>query len=852
MVLSLCVSLGCEFSIPVQLRSTKNSRKVIYGADDRTDYYAHPDAAWKKRTRESAVALIPHWMVDFPTNTEPNFTVASYGEVYNLCSDELFYAQPAASDCSGTLIASDLVLTAGHCTPDQDACEDYYFAFNYFLIDENEIATMTQSDFYNCESLILVRSDGVLDYAIVRLDRAVEDPHMPATVSWPLTGLLENQDITMIGFPSGLPAKIDTGGKVLDPGGDTLDTFWGTPDAFGGNSGSGVYDLDGQIVGILARGATDFVPAEDMNCMRVNRLGDMSEPGEEIVYAARAIQDFCLNSEPDHPELCPEEQAPLCGPCETNAECPDGWSCSGWESASSNMSCVPSCSEDNPCPDLFSCGDEGFCVPATHVTCIETERWLVDTCGKRVSWISSCGDDACFEGACVSAPAGDACDDPVLLEPISQTISFDATLLADRQVDSCGLDGREKIFALSVLENVSWRASAQQSDMAISIRNVCDDVTSQIDCAFMPNDETNLVLLEGELAQGDYYIFISFSGEPVSAVAIQFEITPLCMDGCIEGERRCVGSQVQTCSMNDAGCLDYVHFDTCDNANCMDGFCDSDCTSTCENQDEAYCASSTQAAFCGYLDGDSCLDLEFVDCGPGAICAAGICQPSCTNLCTLGEQRCASATVAEICTMGSADSCTIWTAQSPCGTDQHCEDGICVATCQTDCIPQERRCADDTHYEICQAGLLCSDWGPPTICPVGTTCVEGECLGPCEDACHLEESRCTGAFSFSRCETTLTCNQWSESNYCFRDTICIDGQCAPVADSSTTPDIPGREHDSGVIDHHNDQTIERIAIAAEQGCSASPSIPSGFFLIGLAFGGRRFKAHPKRAERDSK
>ena len=65
----------------------------------------------------------------------------------------------------------------------------------------------------------------------------------------------QDQSLIVAGYPSGLPLKIDDGGRVRDPRSGTTDFFIANLDTFGGNSGSGVYDAaTKQLVGILVRG----------------------------------------------------------------------------------------------------------------------------------------------------------------------------------------------------------------------------------------------------------------------------------------------------------------------------------------------------------------------------------------------------------------------------------------------------------------------------------------------------------------------------------------------------------------------------------------------------------------------
>ncbi len=64
-------------------------------------------------------------------------------------------------------------------------------------------------------------------------------------------------------------------------------------DFLGGNSGSGVFNDDGTLVGILVRGLTDYVSSGDCNIVNVVPCTDSSctslNQGEEITYPFHAM-----------------------------------------------------------------------------------------------------------------------------------------------------------------------------------------------------------------------------------------------------------------------------------------------------------------------------------------------------------------------------------------------------------------------------------------------------------------------------------------------------------------------------------------------------------------------------------
>ena len=95
------------------------------------------------------------------------------------------------------------------------------------------------------------------DYAVMELDRVVTGYTPYRNVDLVRTG----DSLTLIGHPVGLPKKFDFGGQTQSV---TETLIRGTVDSYGGNSGSPIFDADGNLVGILVGGAPDFV--DDGGC----------------------------------------------------------------------------------------------------------------------------------------------------------------------------------------------------------------------------------------------------------------------------------------------------------------------------------------------------------------------------------------------------------------------------------------------------------------------------------------------------------------------------------------------------------------------------------------------------------
>ena len=103
--------------------------------------------------------------------------------------------------------------------------------------------------------------------------------------------------MTVIGYPNGLPAKVASGAVVLDERGGCRDYFTLDSDTFDGNSGSGVFDANGEVAGVFTRGADDYEYRSEEECFVVRRLEDPPDPryGEQAGHWAPTIAQWCVS-----------------------------------------------------------------------------------------------------------------------------------------------------------------------------------------------------------------------------------------------------------------------------------------------------------------------------------------------------------------------------------------------------------------------------------------------------------------------------------------------------------------------------------------------------------------------------
>jgi V8-like Glu-specific endopeptidase len=296
---ALLVAAGCGAPDGAKggLATADAKQPVVYGVDNRQDVPQHSDASLRRLAEASTLTLVLSGSINESNPNNITFPGPNLGQARNLCATERFRDDPTAGNCSGTLIANDLVLTAGHCISSA-TCADNRFVFGYRREANGAMRTVTSADVFRCSAVVARELTSTVDYAVVRLDRAATPRFTVAPVRTQATVLDVGQRVTVIGSPSGILHKIDSGGSVRDARASTLDYFVANTDTFGGNSGSGVYENDSyQLSGILVRGETDYVA--NGNCNIVNVCTESGCQGEDITYVHRAIQGLCA-AEPAH------------------------------------------------------------------------------------------------------------------------------------------------------------------------------------------------------------------------------------------------------------------------------------------------------------------------------------------------------------------------------------------------------------------------------------------------------------------------------------------------------------------------------------------------------------------------
>jgi len=229
--------------------------KVVYGEDNRLDLFEVTDSLHYELARSTAAMVSGS---DLETSGTDVIITSRTLEQRGICSDAKFADQITAANCSGFLVAEDILVTAGHCIKSKSDCNSWKWVFGFGVDTPNKANhTVEKSDVYSCIEIISrdLNRRTQDDFAVIRLDRKVTN-RTPLNIR--TSGKVETgAPLVVIGHPTGLPTKVADGAYVRKNNNDVF--FVTNLDTFGGNSGSAVFNSEtGVVEGILVRGESDY------------------------------------------------------------------------------------------------------------------------------------------------------------------------------------------------------------------------------------------------------------------------------------------------------------------------------------------------------------------------------------------------------------------------------------------------------------------------------------------------------------------------------------------------------------------------------------------------------------------
>lgn len=251
-----------------------NQADIIYGDDNRIDTFQA--SAFFQQLARSTAAMIPKDKIKIRGNTV-ELNGPALGEIFKLCEKERFFHQPFIANCSGFLVAPDILVSAGHCFEDRSDCTQNQWVFNYKVDDDKQRhVSVSKNDVYGCKEVIKQSLTETTDFAVIRLDRPVVGV-TPVKIA--AKEAEAGTEVVLIGHPSGLPQKVADNAVVKEV---SATEFRATVDAFQINSGSAVFNArTGELMGILVRGLVDYRTNRQYQCTEVNTTNE-SDRGEDV------------------------------------------------------------------------------------------------------------------------------------------------------------------------------------------------------------------------------------------------------------------------------------------------------------------------------------------------------------------------------------------------------------------------------------------------------------------------------------------------------------------------------------------------------------------------------------------
>jgi hypothetical protein len=287
----------------VSAETLEANQPLVYGTDDRQEYFEVFDRSARTAMSQAVVALVPKTRLGSGPNESFRPGIPTWGDVENLCPQEPFRDQPAAAFCTGVLVDWDLVLTAGHCAR-VAAVPDIAVVFDYYYDAPGRLAARKE-DVVDVVDIVAERLDyeGAvprLDYAWFRLADYAGPKRRPVPVYLQPPPMQLGDPIVSIGAGGGVPIKFDAGGRVRAMR-EEGDYFIADVDASRGSSGAGAFTPQLALLGVLARGGIDFLETAD-GCRATNHVSEELAT-EQFTYAHRAVADLCAKK-PEASSLC--------------------------------------------------------------------------------------------------------------------------------------------------------------------------------------------------------------------------------------------------------------------------------------------------------------------------------------------------------------------------------------------------------------------------------------------------------------------------------------------------------------------------------------------------------------------
>jgi hypothetical protein len=186
-----------------------------------------------------------------PIGTVQRDMSRSSGMIVSIHQANSHHPDDYVSTCSVTLIDTDLVALAAHCVANHPfEVPSSSVTFDYEVNCDGSLVPAYDALFFKVIRLVKYRYTDGRDYAILQVRGAPPVPAVPVRNGFPAV----NEAVFGVHHPNGAVKKISPSASGSVPVATTGIRIGVNLDVAGGSSGSGLFDMSGRLLGVLASG----------------------------------------------------------------------------------------------------------------------------------------------------------------------------------------------------------------------------------------------------------------------------------------------------------------------------------------------------------------------------------------------------------------------------------------------------------------------------------------------------------------------------------------------------------------------------------------------------------------------